>query len=69
MGLKGFTEGFELGSDFKSVLSQIATTIPTVTAITWLNWILFRFLIILPLNYLLMINTFVFDMIGLSCTY
>jgi Calcium-dependent channel, 7TM region, putative phosphate len=69
MGLKGLTEGFELGSDAKSVLTEIASTIPTVTAITWLNWILFRFLIILPLNYLLMINTFIFDFIGLpSCS-
>jgi Calcium-dependent channel, 7TM region, putative phosphate len=67
MGLKGFTEGFDIGSDFTSVLVAIARSIPTVTAVSWLNWIIVRLLINLPLNYLLQINSFVYHAIGCDC--
>lgn len=67
MGLKGLTEGIDLQSDFKSVLTAIAKTIPTVTVVTWLNWIIVRLLIILPTSYLLQMNTFIYHFMGWEC--
>jgi Calcium-dependent channel, 7TM region, putative phosphate len=67
MGLKGIKEGIDVSSDFRSVLVGIAQTIPTVIAVSWLNWIIMRLLIILPLNYLLQINSFVYHFLGMPC--
>jgi Calcium-dependent channel, 7TM region, putative phosphate/Late exocytosis, associated with Golgi transport len=67
MGLKAFNEGISLDSELQSILRQIAGSIPTTVAVSWLNWIIFRFTITLPLNYMLQINTFIFHFLGLSC--
>ena len=48
-------------------LMEVADTIPLQQSITWLNWILVRFLFVIPLNYLLNINNFLFSMIGWKC--
>lgn len=49
------------------VIRQIANTIPTVISATWLNWIIVRSTIILPLHFLLQMNTFLFRFIGWNC--
>jgi Calcium-dependent channel, 7TM region, putative phosphate/Late exocytosis, associated with Golgi transport len=67
MGLKAINEGISLDSELQSILRQIAGSIPTTVAVSWLNWIIFRFTITLPLNYLLQINTFIFHFLGMSC--
>lgn len=56
-----------LGDEFSTVLRDIARTIPSVQAVSWLNWIIFRFTVLLPLNYLLNMPTFVFAAIGFKC--
>ena len=48
-------------------LMEVADTIPLQQSITWLNWILVRFLFVIPLNYLLNNNNFLFSMIGWKC--
>lgn len=49
------------------VIQQIANTIPTQISATWLNWILVRSLIVLPLHFLLQMNTFLFRVMGWNC--
>lgn len=41
--------------------------IPTTIAASWLNWIILRFTFLLPLNYLLNINAFIFHWLGMNC--
>jgi hypothetical protein len=66
MFLQGLS-GLKLGSEFRSVLRAIAETVPSTISADWLNWIIFRLLIILPLNYLLQVNTYLFSMFGMKC--
>jgi Calcium-dependent channel, 7TM region, putative phosphate/Late exocytosis, associated with Golgi transport len=67
MGLKAFNEGLSIEGELQSIIRQIAGSIPTTVAVSWLNWIIFRFTITLPLNYLLQVNTFLFHFLGLNC--
>ena len=67
MGLKALNEGLSIESEFQSILQQIALTIPSTVSVSWLNWIIFRFTITLPLNYLLQINSFLLHIFGLNC--
>lgn len=67
MGLRLFLEGFTVASDFQTVLRDIASTIPSIGSVSWLNWIIFRITVILPLNYLLQVNTFIFHIFGMNC--
>jgi len=67
MFLDGFNEGLKLGSELRPVLRQIAGTIPGILSAGWLNWIILRFTMILPLNYLLQANTFIFQCMGWKC--
>lgn len=67
MFLQGVNSGLKLGSEFRSVLRAIAETVPSTISADWLNWIIFRLLIILPLNYLLQVNTYLFSMFGMRC--
>ena len=52
---------------FTGVLVQIAQTLPTQVSATWLNWIIFRTLLTLPMQYMLQINTFIFQCLGWKC--
>ena len=58
-------------SNVEQSLSQLANNIanatPLRTSATWLNWILVRTTMTLPLQYMLQVNTFVFSCIGLKC--
>jgi hypothetical protein len=56
-----------LGEGLREVLIRIAGTTPTLIAANWLNWIIYRFTIILPINFLLQFNTFLFSFLGLNC--
>jgi hypothetical protein len=56
-----------LGDGLREVLIRIAGTTPTLIAANWLNWIIYRFTIILPINFLLQFNTFLFSFLGLNC--
>ena len=67
MGLKAFNEGLSIESELQLILRQIAGSIPTTVAVSWLNWIIFRCTITLPLNYLLQVNTFLFHYLGMPC--
>lgn len=66
MVINAFKEG-SLGTEFATVLRQVATTIPSTLSATWLNWIIFRVTLTLPMNYLLNINTFAFAFLGWNC--
>ena len=55
------------GNQIRSLLRAIATTIPSDVAANWLNWIIFRGLAVLPLQYMLQVNTFLFAAFGLKC--
>lgn len=63
MALSALNEGF--GAQLQDVLRTIAQTIPAQISVNWINWIIFRFTIILPMNYLVQVNTFVFHYCGL----
>lgn len=65
MALSAINEGF--GSQFQELLRTIAKTIPSQISVNWINWIIFRFTIILPLNYLVQVNTFLFHFFGMYC--
>ena len=67
MVIQAVNEGRQLTAEFRSVLRSIDITIPSTISASWLNWIIFRFTITLPLNYLLQINTFVYYMLGWKC--
>lgn len=77
MGLKGLDSGLASGSDgeaeftfeseFQKILREIADSIPSRISVSWLNWIIFRFTVTLPMNYLLQINSFVLSALGLNC--
>lgn len=67
MALNYFNEKRSEGNSFTSVLVEIAGTLPTQVSTIWLNWILFRTLLILPLQYMLQVNTFIFQWLGWKC--
>lgn len=66
MFLHGLNNG-KLGGELREVIREIAKTIPSVHAVVWLNWIIFRFTALLPVNYLLNINAFLFIAIDFRC--
>jgi len=67
MGIAAFIEGKDLPAEFRTVMRQVALTIPSTISASWLNWIIFRFTITLPLNYLLQFNTYMFSALGFRC--
>jgi hypothetical protein len=67
MVLDGFNDGISVGSEFQSILRSIAATIPTVISASWINWIIVKYSITLPMQYLLQMNTFIFSFFRLKC--
>jgi hypothetical protein len=63
----GSTGDFFYGTSFTEVVQQIATDLPTVSSAVWLNWILVRSLIVLPLQYLYQVNAQVFTCLRWRC--
>ena len=66
MVLFGFNDG-KLGGELRTVLRSIARAIPSTTAATWLNWIIFRTTVSMPALYLLQINSFFWDFLRCHC--
>ena len=60
-------DGERFADGLREVLIRLAGTTPTFIAPTWLNWIIYRFTIILPINFLLQFNTFLFSFLGWKC--
>lgn len=50
-----------------NLLQDIAKSIPNQVSATWLNWIILRTTVVLPMQYLLQINTFLFYVVGMKC--
>jgi hypothetical protein len=71
MFINGFSTSqgitIDIGSQAQQVLASIASAIPTQISAQWLNWIIVRTTITLPLHYLLQINTFIFSCLGWHC--
>lgn len=65
--IEGFNQGIAIGASFQEVIEVTAATIPSQVSATWLNWILVRFTIVLPTQYLLQMNTFLFACLRLKC--
>ena len=65
--VNGFNEGISIGGEIQAVIEQTALAIPTQVSATWLNWMIVRVLIVLPTQYLLQMNTFLFSWLGLPC--
>jgi len=57
----------EENNTFASILVGIAQTLPSQVSANWLNWIILRTFIILPLQYMLQVNTFIFQWLGWKC--
>jgi Calcium-dependent channel, 7TM region, putative phosphate len=60
-------EDISFENEFQRILREIAGTIPSRISVAWLNWIVFRCTITLPVNYLLQINSFILAAIGFKC--
>lgn len=67
MVINGFNEGLRIGSEFQKVLESVAAAIPTSASSVWLNWIIVRTTMTLPLQYMLQINTFLFGCLRWEC--
>lgn len=66
MVLNAVNEG-QIANSLTEVLVEIAGTIPTQVASNWINWIIVRTTMTLPLQYMLQVNTFVFKWMGWKC--
>lgn len=66
MVINGFSAG-NLQFNVTDVLAQVASAIPTQISAQWLNWIIVRIGVTLPLHYMLQLNTFLFSCLGWKC--
>jgi Calcium-dependent channel, 7TM region, putative phosphate len=66
MVINGFSAGY-LDFQVQEVLAQIASAIPTQISAQWINWIIIRIGVTLPLHYMLQFNTFLFSCFGWKC--
>jgi hypothetical protein len=57
----------ELDETVQTMLKNIAANTPLGVSGIWLNWIIVRTTMTLPLQYLITINSFIFDCIGWKC--
>ena len=53
--------GLDLGSSFQSVIIEAASKIPSTISATWLNWIIVRVTLVLPTQYILQMNAYLFS--------
>ena len=65
--IQGFNQGLNIGMEIQGVIEATARAIPSEVSATWLNWIIVRFTIVLPTQYLLQMNSFVFACLGMKC--
>eukprot|EP00536_Pseudo-nitzschia_multiseries_P007157 jgi/Psemu1/286916/fgenesh1_pg.165_\ len=65
--IESFKEGdLNLSMNFQKAMVRIASTIPTTVSAIWLNWIIVRASLVLPTQYILQINTFLFSWLGIK---
>jgi hypothetical protein len=64
---EGVLASLDVGGTVKGVLRSVANTVPTTVSAQWMSWIIFRTGIVLPYNYLLQFNNFLFSTLGLNC--
>jgi len=57
----------ELEDTVQTMLKNIAANTPLGVSGIWLNWIIVRTTMTLPLQYLITVNSFIFDCIGWKC--
>lgn len=55
------------GNTFTTILIFVAGRLPGQVSANWLNWIILRSLVILPMQYMLQVNTFIFQWLGWKC--
>jgi len=67
MAMNALNEGLSANTNVTEVLFAIAKTIPTQISATWTNWIIIRVFIMLPTQYMLQMNTFLFWFLGWKC--
>lgn len=60
-------EGRDLGSSMQNAIVVSALTIPITVSAMWLNWIIVRFTLVLPTQYLLQVNTVLFSWLRFKC--
>lgn len=58
--------GLNLGTTFQSVIIEAASEIPSTISATWLNWIIVRVSLVLPTQYILQMNPFLFSWLRLK---
>jgi len=65
--IEGFGDGeLDLGSSFQFVIVTAAKKIPTTVSAIWLNWIIVRVSLVLPTQYILQMNTYLFSWLRLK---
>jgi len=64
--INGFKEELDIGSNIQNAIKNSARTIPTTVSATWLNWIIVRFTLVLPSQYLLQSHVFFFSWLRLK---
>mmetsp|Transcript_52259 Transcript_52259/g.156840 ORF Transcript_52259/g.156840 Transcript_52259/m.156840 type:complete len:458 (-) Transcript_52259:772-2145(-) len=57
----------QLQVNWTQALVEIAGAIPSTVAGTWINWIIVRTTMTLPLQYMLQVNSFIFQCVGWRC--
>jgi len=67
MILNALNETKDENNNLSSVLIRSAASLATQTSANWLNWIIFRTFLTLPLQYMLQMNSFVFGFLGWRC--
>mmetsp|Transcript_10248 Transcript_10248/g.24562 ORF Transcript_10248/g.24562 Transcript_10248/m.24562 type:complete len:475 (+) Transcript_10248:98-1522(+) len=65
--IDGFRDGIRIGSELQKLVEETAENIPIKVSSNWLNWIIARMFVVLPTQYLLQTNTFLFTWLGWNC--
>lgn len=65
--IDGFASGIQIGAQAQNVIVASAAAIPNEVSATWLNWMIVRLTMVLPTQYLLQLNSFLFTWLGLKC--
>eukprot|EP00529_Nitzschia_sp_RCC80_P006547 CAMPEP_0113523150 /NCGR_PEP_ID=MMETSP0014_2-20120614/45558_1 /TAXON_ID=2857 /ORGANISM="Nitzschia sp." /LENGTH=1639 /DNA_ID=CAMNT_0000421233 /DNA_START=235 /DNA_END=5154 /DNA_ORIENTATION=- /assembly_acc=CAM_ASM_000159 len=65
--IEGVYYNFNVAEEARDVLRQVASTIPTTVGSTWLNWLIIRYSVTMPTNYLLQFPTLAWRTIQFKC--
>jgi Calcium-dependent channel, 7TM region, putative phosphate len=65
--IEGVYYNFNVAEEARDVLRLVASTIPTTVGSTWLNWLIIRYSVTLPTNYLLQFPTLAWRAIHFKC--